>query len=80
MLSGVLRSQRAIRVNVEIMRAFVKLRQLLESNKELAKKVAELERMYGSHDAQIQQIFAALHGAKGVKSHLAPLFPNEDAR
>jgi len=44
MLSGVLKSPRAIRVNVEIMRAFVKLRQMLASNAELARKLDELER------------------------------------
>ncbi len=61
MLSSVLRSKRAIRMNVEIMRAFVRLREILESNKELARKVSELERQFGSHDAQIRQIFEALH-------------------
>jgi DNA-binding PadR family transcriptional regulator len=46
MLSSVLRSSRAIRVNVEIMRAFVKLRQILTSNTELARKLDELEKKY----------------------------------
>jgi hypothetical protein len=43
MLSSVLNSDRAIAVNIEIMRAFVKLRELLVSNKELARRFAQLE-------------------------------------
>ena len=46
MLSSVLRSKRAIRVNVEIMRAFVRLRRMLASNEELARKLAALEKKY----------------------------------
>ena len=57
MLSSVLRSDRAIQVNVEIMRAFVHLRQLLASNKELAKKLAALEE---KHDAQFKVVFDAI--------------------
>ena len=51
MLSSVLRSPRAVKVNVEIMRAFVRLRRLLQSNTELAAKLAELEKKY---DAAVQ--------------------------
>jgi hypothetical protein len=57
MLSGVLKSQRAVRVNVEIMRAFVKLRRLLASNDELSRKLEELERKY---DKQFQVVFEAI--------------------
>ena len=57
MLSSVLRSERAIHVNIAIMRAFVKLRQVLSANKELAHKLAELERKIERHDAEIQAIF-----------------------
>ena len=46
MLSSVLRSERAVQVNVEIMRAFVRLRQLVSTNAELARKMDELERKY----------------------------------
>ncbi len=53
MLSTVLRSKRAIRVNIEIMRAFVRLRQILASNKELAKRLDELEKKY---DAQFNPV------------------------
>ena len=60
MLSGVLTSPRAIRVNIEIMRAFVRLRQLLASHKELAQKLEELERHLKVHDEHIQAIFSAI--------------------
>jgi hypothetical protein len=48
MLSSVLRSPRAIAVNIEIMRAFVRLRQLISSSADLARKLATLERKYGA--------------------------------
>jgi len=57
MLSSVLRSKRAVQVNVEIMRAFVRLRQILASNTELARKLAALERKY---DAQFKVVFDAI--------------------
>ena len=57
MLSTVLRSKRAITVNIEIMRAFVKLRQLLASNKELARRLDELENRY---DKQFKIVFDAI--------------------
>ncbi len=60
MLSGVLHSQRAIRVNVEIMRAFVQLRAAAATHHQLAEKLGELERVVGSHDQSIRAVFAAL--------------------
>jgi chromosome condensin MukBEF ATPase and DNA-binding subunit MukB len=57
MLSSVLRSPRAVQVNVEIMRAFVRLRQLLQGNAELARKLDELEKRY---DAQFSAVFVAI--------------------
>lgn len=60
MLSSVLRSKRAILVNIEIMRAFVSLREMLTSNRELADKLRELERCIVTHDEQIQVIFEAI--------------------
>ena len=57
MLSSVLRSPRAVQVNIEIMRAFVRLRQLLMSHEGLAAKLAELEKTY---DAQFQIVFEAI--------------------
>lgn len=60
MLSGVLNSDRAIQVNIAIMRAFVKLRLILSTHKELAHKLNELERKIESHDAEIKSIFEAI--------------------
>lgn len=60
MLSSVLRSRRAIQVNIAIMRAFVKLRETLTLHKDLAKKLEELERKIIHHDAQIQSVFDAI--------------------
>jgi hypothetical protein len=57
MLSGVLRSPRAVRVNVEIMRAFVRLRQMLQQNADLARKLAVLE---NKCDAQFKVVFDAI--------------------
>ena len=60
MLSSILKSDRAIRVNVAIMRTFVRLRQTLESNRELAQKFSELERRVGVHDDEIAAILEAI--------------------
>jgi len=57
MLSSVLKSRRAIQVNIEIMRAFVRLRQMLASNTQLAGKLAALEKKY---DAQFKVVFDAI--------------------
>ncbi|HNQ50155.1 MAG TPA: ORF6N domain-containing protein [Candidatus Omnitrophota bacterium] len=60
MLSTVLKSERALQVNIAIMRAFVKLRELLLTHNELAQKIDELERKYDMHEADIQVIFQAI--------------------
>jgi len=60
MLSTVLHSERAIQVNIAIMRAFVKLRQILSTNKELARKLAQLEHRIEKHDTEIHAIFEAI--------------------
>ena len=60
MLSSVLKSDRAIKVNIAIMRAFVRLRQLLNVNRELAKKFSELEQRVGKHDEDITAILEAI--------------------
>lgn len=57
MLSGALKSRRAVLVNVEIMRTFVKLRQILSSHAELARKLEELEKKY---DSQFRVVFDAI--------------------
>ena len=60
MLSSVLRSKRAIQVNIAIMRTFVKLKAILSTHKELAHKLNELERKIEKHDVDIQSIFEAI--------------------
>ena len=60
MLSSVLRSKIAIRVNIQIMRAFVKLKELLLTHRGLAVKIEELERKYINHDEKITAIFKAI--------------------
>jgi ORF6N domain-containing protein len=68
MLSTVLNSERAIQVNIEIMRAFVRLRQLLASNTELARKMDALEKKY---DAQFKVVFDA------IRQLMTPPEPNK---
>ncbi len=60
MLSGVLNSPRAVRVNIQIMRAFVHLRRALGAYKDLARKLEKLERRVGMHDEEIRAVFEAL--------------------
>src|SRR3989304_2691214 len=57
MLSSVLNSKKAISVNIQIMRAFVKIRRFILSNKDLARRVGILETLYGEHDKRIKSIF-----------------------
>ncbi len=71
MLSSVLRSKRALQVNIAIMRAFVKLRELLETNKDLAKKIDQLERKFLQHDHQFKAVFEAIRQLMAVGSPLA---------
>ena len=66
MLSSVLHSTRAIQVNIEIMRAFVRLRQMLSSNAELSRKLATLEKKY---DIQFKAVFEA------IRELMSPLEP-----
>jgi len=60
MLSGVLNSERAIKVNIAIMRAFVRLRQMIDTNRELAQRFSELEQRVGKHDEEIAAILEAI--------------------
>jgi hypothetical protein len=66
MLSSVLRSKSAIYVNIEIMRAFVRVRQIMEENRDLAKKLTELEEKY---DVQFKVVFDA------IRQMIAPSLP-----
>ena len=60
MLSSVLRSPRAVQVNIAIMRTFVQLRRLMDSNALLAEKIEALEEKYAEHDQQFQLVFDAI--------------------
>ena len=60
MADGVLNSERAVELSVFVVRAFVRLRELLATNKELAVKLAELERRLEGHDASIQTLVEAI--------------------
>ena len=72
MLSSVLNSERAIAINIEIMRAFVKLRDLLSSNRELARRFARLEtrldKKLTEHDEAIAAILSAIRQLMGKSS------------
>ncbi len=65
MLSSVLKSKRAVQVNIEIMRSFVRLRQILATHKELAKKLLELEKKY---DMQFKAVFEAIWKLMAVEA------------
>ncbi|TSA01174.1 MAG: ORF6N domain-containing protein [Nitrospiraceae bacterium] len=66
MLSSVLNSERAVQVNIEIMRAFVWLREMIASHKDLAKRLDELEKKY---DVQFRSVFDA------IRQLMAPIAP-----
>lgn len=60
MLSGVLNSDRAIEVNIGIMRAFVKMRQMISTNEKIKEKLVEIENELGNHNRHFKNVFAAL--------------------
>jgi uncharacterized membrane protein len=68
MLSGILNSKDAIMVNIAIMRAFVQMRKFLETHKDLALKIEELQRTVSSHDENIQMIFETIRQLMEKKS------------
>jgi len=70
MLSGILKSKRAVSINISIMRAFVKLRELLATHKDLARKLEELEKKY---DSQFKIVFDAIREL--MKPALKPKLP-----
>jgi len=69
MLSSVLKSKRAVQVNIAIMRAFVNLREILATHHELAKRLEELEGRFQQHDAQIQEVFEAIRALLAPQPH-----------
>jgi len=60
MLSSVLRSERAVQVNIAIMRAFVRLRHVLAVNADLARRLDEIQRRVGEHDEQLIHVIRAI--------------------
>jgi ORF6N domain len=60
MLSGVLNSERAVQVNIGIMRAFVNMRKMLSTNEEVSKKLADIEDKLGNHDEHFKKVFTAI--------------------
>ena len=60
MLSGILNSPRAVQANILIMRAFIKLREMVSTNELVRQKIEELERKYEKHDKQFKVVFEAL--------------------
>jgi hypothetical protein len=74
MLSGLLNSPRAIAVNVEIMRAFVRLRQMIASHSDLARKLSALEKKY---DEQFKAVFDAIRQLMEPIEDYAPLHNRE---
>jgi hypothetical protein len=60
MLSSVLRSRVAVQVNIEIMRAFVRFRELASTNAQVLRKVDDLEKRVSRHDGQFRQVFQAI--------------------
>jgi len=60
MLSGILRSKRAVQVNIAIMRAFVRLKRFLSTHVEVSRKLKELEQKVGENSSEIRNIFEAI--------------------
>ena len=60
MLSSVLKSKRAVHMNIQIMREFVRLRQIMAAHRDLAEKLVELERKIGRQDEHIRTLFEAI--------------------
>jgi len=72
MLSSVLNSDRAIEVNIQIMRVFTKLREMMISHKDLARKIDDLERKFQTHDQKIIQIFNTIRRMMVIPEQTGP--------
>ena len=72
MLSSVLNSDRAIEVNIQIMRVFTKLREIIISHKDLARKIDDLEKKFQAHDQKIIQIFDTIRRMMAVPEQEGP--------
>lgn len=78
MLSSVLKSARAVQVNIEIMRAFVRIRELMSENQELAKKIAQLEKKYDAKFESNNSDFKIIFDA--IREIISPVGPNRKRR
>ena len=72
MLSSVLKSKSAVHVNIQIMRVFTRLREMMISHKDLARKIEDLERKFQAHDQKIIQIFNAIRQLMVVPEQAEP--------
>jgi hypothetical protein len=74
MLSGVLRSARAVQVNIAIMRAFVRMREVLTENKELARRLEAAERRLGDHEAALGEHTAEIRAVfEAIRRLMSPI-------
>ncbi|MEO6050981.1 MAG: ORF6N domain-containing protein [Pyrinomonadaceae bacterium] len=72
MLSSVLNSDRAVQVNIAIMRAFVNMRRLVATNAEISRKLTAIEKKLGDHDGRFKEVFAA------IRAMTAPVRPAKE--
>lgn len=77
MLSSVLNSKQAIHVNIAIMRTFVKLRNLIKSNKQLAVKMTKIEERLDKHDNDIRLVFNAIRQLRAIPD---PKYPYKSTK
>ncbi|MGA3050463.1 MAG: ORF6N domain-containing protein [Chitinispirillaceae bacterium] len=78
MLSSVLNSQRAIEINIQIIRAFIRLRTLVAENKDLLKMIRNIEKRLDVHDQQIKIAFAALKSILQPEPETPPQLPAKE--
>jgi hypothetical protein len=68
MLSGVLNSERAIKMNISIMRAFVEVRKIVLTHKDIKKQIQQIKKQIGDHDIQLSHIYQAIENLLNEKS------------
>jgi len=72
MLASVLNSPAAVAASVAVVRAFIRLREILSTHKDMARKLEDLERKFEGHDADIQTIFDAIRALTAPPDHPRP--------
>jgi hypothetical protein len=75
MLSSVLRSRRAVQINIMIMRAFVRIRQMVSLNRSLAKRLAFLERRLTGHDADVRRLYELIQTLTATREEFPTKHP-----